>query len=63
MVTLIRGFRGPAAELKGLGKSLKQLCGAGGTVKNGEIVIQGDFREKVCAELNRRGYGAKLSGG
>ncbi|NOZ74803.1 MAG: translation initiation factor [FCB group bacterium] len=63
VVTLIRGFVGANKELKILGRTLKQFCGAGGTVKDGEIIIQGDFREKIRTELDRLGYRVKLSGG
>lgn len=62
-VTLISGL--PLAEeaLKELASKLKQLCGTGGTVKDGVIEIQGDHREKLCAHLQKAGYKAKLAGG
>jgi len=62
-VTLVTGFQGSESEMKALGKRLKQICGTGGTVKNGVIEIQGDVRDKVFDELKKAGHSVKKAGG
>ncbi len=62
-VSVITGLPLADAELEALATQLKKSCGAGGAVRDGRIEIQGDHRDRLVAELTKRGYAAKRSGG
>lgn len=61
--TVVYGFEPEAGDLKELAASLKRLCGTGGSVKSGEIIIQGDHRDTIKSELTQQGFKVKLAGG
>lgn len=63
VATIIKGFQGNEEDLKALGKMLKTKCGVGGAVKDNEIIIQGNFRDKIMEILKSDGYNVKRIGG
>ncbi len=63
VATIIKGFQGNEEDLKTLGKILKTKCGVGGAVKDNEIIIQGNFRDKIMEILKADGYTVKRIGG
>lgn len=63
IATIVKGFVGTKSDLKDLGKMLKSACGVGGSAKNGEIIIQGNVRDKVMKLLEDKGYFCKRVGG
>ena len=62
-VSIIRGLPNDKTALAALATRLKKACGTGGSAKDGEIIIQGDHRERIAAELSRDGLRVKLAGG
>jgi len=63
VATIIKGFQGNEEDLKTLGKMLKTKCGVGGSAKDNEIIIQGNFRDKIMEILKSEGYTIKRVGG
>ena len=63
VASVVKGFIGSNDDLKSLGKKLKTSCGTGGSAKDGEIIIQGDHRDKILDILTKAGFKAKKAGG
>lgn len=63
VVTVVKGFIGKEDELEGLARTLKSRCGVGGGAKDGDILVQGDHRDKVVTILSSLGYKVKKAGG
>lgn len=63
ILTIVRGYKGNKQDLNALGKLLRKKCGVGGSVKNHEILVQGNVRDKVLTILIEKGFLAKPSGG
>lgn len=63
VVTAVKGFVGAETDLSDLARQLKNACGTGGSAKDGDILIQGDHRDKVLVWLTAKGYKAKKAGG
>jgi len=63
VATVIKGYEGSDDDLKDLAKKLKTLCGVGGSAKDGEIIIQGNFRDKIMDYLAKEGFKVKRVGG
>ncbi len=63
VATIIKGFIGSDDDLKELGRMLKTKCGVGGAAKDGEIIVQGEHRDRIVEILTKSGYKCKRAGG
>jgi translation initiation factor 1 len=63
VVSLVKGLQLTDKDLKALSKQLKRACGTGGTIKDGVIEIQGDHRERIASELEKKGFKTRIAGG